>query len=471
MERAVPYILVGLLALALFVVLAFVAVRGLGELGSGAGAEGLGHEEYDEAWAGESTDPAFVYVEPLEEYASAPQPAWAILPRTAVELSVVPSEVPAARIRGALAIGDELTRHSLLAALRSLRDDAAPPESIAALYGPLVAGHPTATHCRWLRDVLANEESLPIRESFYEALASCNDARTITLFLHSADVPEAAAASFRDRHGWLFAEPRSDVEALVDSPAVDLLALLAAPIDGERERERLARALVRCATADPATSAHGEWRSAECLDALHTTSPAMALPAARAIDARGAELPYLRAMARQIAEELTGDQLVHRLRDRGLLRDADQPHPDAPAGVAARDVLARHGRAVCFDTGSDTPVGHDGLLIRLAWLARPDLDDVSFAETPPYAGDYGYRLHAYASEYVHTVDARNHGGRYDTYAVLGLLNALLRDRYVDTRLAWLHTPGVDVECVVAGSRQGLLDAEREGLIALEDPVD
>ena len=466
MERAVPYILVSLLALALFVVLGIVAVRGLDELGSGSSSEGWEHEGYDEAWAGASTDPAFVYVEPLEDVASAPQPPWALLPRAAFELTLEPAQIPAARIRGSLAVGDELTRHSLLSALRSLRDDGAPDESIAAALGPLLAGHPTRAHCRWLRSVLANEASLPARESFYVALSACTDAPTLELFTTSEDVPESAAATFRARHAWLFAEPRAGIEALVDSPSVDMRVLLAT---SRGEQERLARALVRCATADPSDSPHGEWRSAECLDALYATSPALATPAARAIDARDSELPYLRTMARQLRDELTGEQLVHRLRDRGLLREGDTPDADAPPALAARDVLERHGRATCFDTANESfPVGHDGLLVRLAWLARPDLDDVSFGETPPSAGDYGYLLHAYANGYVQTVDARNQGGRYDTYAVLGLLNALLRDRYVDTRLAWLDTPGVEVQCVVAGSQQGLLEAERDGLITLSD---
>lgn len=463
MDRAVPYVLVGLLALALVVVLAVVAVRGIGEL-DGGGGYGEWQEEPDQ-WAGAQVDPAFVYHEPTRFPGTPPPRAWFGLPRNVVELSAMDaSRHPVARVRGYLAVGDAVMRGSLLDAVRAARDDGAPEDLLARGFGEMISGHPTPAHCGWLRERIAARD-VPIRARFWLALTRCDDLASAALLLSQSDAPPEALEAFHAHHSWLAEEPGRALEDRIDDPTVSLPVLAATGWD----EERAIRALVRCASADPASGGPGEWRSAECLRLLSEENPALAVRAARAIDRREPELGYLKELVHVLGANRSREDVVNALIDHAILPSGDVQTTEPPEALAARDILAHYGRAMCFETQPDAfPVGHDGLLVRLAWLVRPVLDDVVFDETPPYGGDYGYRIHAYATGTEHAVEARNLGGRYDTFAALGLLNVLLRDRYADARVARLEIPGTEIDCVVAGPERGLLAAERDGWLTLDD---
>jgi hypothetical protein len=206
------------------------------------------------------------------------------------------------------------------------------------------------------------------------------------------------------------------------------------------------------------------------LRALDAVSHPLAVQAARAVGRREPVVAYLKESAKVLASVHAREALHSRLLTAGLIQAGDAPSDGGAHAVAARDVLVRYGRATCFDgEPGGFPVGHDGLAVRLAWLARPALDGMIFDESEPYGVDYGYQVHAYAGGYRSSVDARNLGGRYDVTGVVGLLNSMLRERYSDVRFAWLAVPGVAVVCVVAGYEQSLLAAERDGLITLQDP--
>ncbi len=495
MDRAVPYALVGLLALGLVVALGFVAARGLGELGGGDGPYVTGDEWAEPVGA----DPAIVYVEPATVAASPPAPVSFELPtcRLAVrDFHDRPN--PTARVRALLSMGDVATRRDVLRAIAAARDDGTPAPELSPVFDGMLLGHPTPTHCAWLREVIRTGGAPD--DAAWSALLWCDDGAT-DRFVEEASPPDWALVTWLGAHPWraraapverieqaeeslrrrgaeayadqarvLLERLRSETaaptpDALVREPTTSL-RVLAARWPGEPDA--LARALVRCAVADPREpDGPGEWRSAECLSELHGLSEPMAVHAARAVQRRAPELGYLRETAKALADGAVGDALVPRLEQHGLTWPGDSTDPGAPHAAAPRDFLQARGRALCFDPQPGSfPVGHDGLAMRLAFLARPALDDVAFVEEQPWEAGYDYSVHAYAGGLRYSAAARNQGGRLDTHAVVGLLNALLRERYSGMRLAWLAVPGWELECVVAGSEHGLLAAEREGLITL-----
>jgi hypothetical protein len=153
--------------------------------------------------------------------------------------------------------------------------------------------------------------------------------------------------------------------------------------------------------------------------------------------------------------------------DRGGLR------PWEPWEIGAK-VMIDAGRGIWFDVETDTfPNHHDELLGRLARLVRPALDGALFEEIVPAApddDDSPYKLRAYLDGTRYELEADNMGDWYDLTAVVGLINAVLRDRKSDQGCLILYT-GDQMSQVVCGQRQALRNAIERGLLRPEGTDD
>jgi hypothetical protein len=129
------------------------------------------------------------------------------------------------------------------------------------------------------------------------------------------------------------------------------------------------------------------------------------------------------------------------------------------------------GRALAFDAETGMfPNDHDEPLRELAWLCRPALDGVVFAEIPPrdYDTPDGYVLEAWVGGERLTTPAENLGDWYDVDAVIGLVNQSLRAAGSDCRILALPAEG-QVAVVAAGPAAALLAGIRAGHLAISDP--
>ncbi|MBN2497009.1 MAG: hypothetical protein JXR96_20625 [Deltaproteobacteria bacterium] len=160
--------------------------------------------------------------------------------------------------------------------------------------------------------------------------------------------------------------------------------------------------------------------------------------------------------------------LEARLHELGLLA---KPEPVEAAGLAARDVLEAAGRVHSFDTETGQfPNEHDGLLSELAALAGEAMQGAVFEEIPPKNDRGPYVLRGYLHGKRWEVRAQNLGDWYDMHAVLGLLNAMLRDEKSEIRYVSLPT-GDQTASVLAGPAGGILAAAGDGLIGLAGAAD
>jgi hypothetical protein len=247
------------------------------------------------------------------------------------------------------------------------------------------------------------------------------------------------------------------------------VAIGAAVRDPDADVERLAAALGRGRVADAAEAcardrvAAGDAR-ANCLERLARLDRPRAGAVASAL---GAAEPPLGDLARALARFPDPDGLPRRLRDLRLLPDGAGPVKDGQPLFTAEELLLAHGRATNFDTEADRfPIEHDGLLHALAALAGEPLAGVAFEEVAPADDDGDYALRAWLGGFRYEVRAENLGDSYDVEAVLGLLNALLRERHSDLRFVALAT-GDDTATVAVGPRDALVRARDEGLLAFD----
>jgi hypothetical protein len=160
-------------------------------------------------------------------------------------------------------------------------------------------------------------------------------------------------------------------------------------------------------------------------------------------------------------------------------RERAEP-PRAPPAAAPSDLLSDEtadrslprfegGRATSFDVETGTfPNEHDVLLRDLAALAGPALRDAVFEQVPPpepdgEEGNRPYVLRAYAGGSRYEVQARALDDWYDVEAVVGLLNAVARDRASDVRFLILEPEG-QVARVAVGPATALARAVKAGTV-------
>jgi hypothetical protein len=137
-----------------------------------------------------------------------------------------------------------------------------------------------------------------------------------------------------------------------------------------------------------------------------------------------------------------------RLRELGL----EAGEPDAPP------------RRVRFEPKAPgVPARHDELLRALAELAGPVLSGVEFGEWAPAGREGDYELTAAMGAGRVRTAALNFGRWYDLDAVLGLLNAVLRERGSPLRFVALATTD-RFATVLVGPEGGIQAAAAEGLI-------
>jgi hypothetical protein len=154
---------------------------------------------------------------------------------------------------------------------------------------------------------------------------------------------------------------------------------------------------------------------------------------------------------------------------RGPLGLEDWMTEDEGAVATAQDLLVRSGPVHCFDVETGMyPTQHDKLLFDLAELGGPPLAEALFVEALPAIEGKGepYRLHAYLAGRSYSVDAQDFGDWYDLEQVLGLLNAVARDRGAEIRFATLPTED-QTACVLAAPRKALAAAVSQGLLELD----
>lgn len=209
------------------------------------------------------------------------------------------------------------------------------------------------------------------------------------------------------------------------------------------------------------------YRRTQCFDWLAEVAWLRARAAIDHFSARDIEYdPHLGEEAVAISRFGSRRQLIDHARSIGLLSEKTS----AGADESLREVLGESGRLHTFDTETGTfPNDHDVLLVELAALAEGDLDGVHFEELPPAEDQFEadppvpYRLNAYAGGFRYEVEADNLGDWYDVTAVVGLLNALLRERGSERRYVVLDT-GDQSAAVVCAPRTGLRSALKDGLL-------
>jgi hypothetical protein len=215
-----------------------------------------------------------------------------------------------------------------------------------------------------------------------------------------------------------------------------------------------------------------------CLDKLAALDWEKARQASRDIpDTESPDWLELRAALRAFA---SGPELSAKLQALAAIEPKSAPrYPELLPSAHPRIALAAHDKIHSFDveTGS-FPNEHDVLLLQLSVLAGAELRNVIFEEVAPRvdsqqmpgvasttrAPDFvraPYRLRAYRDGMRYEVTARNLGDWYDLEAVLGLLNALLRDARSELRYVALATRDQMAD-VIVGRMALIEDAVRSG---------
>ncbi len=201
----------------------------------------------------------------------------------------------------------------------------------------------------------------------------------------------------------------------------------------------------------------GDRLAVEALRALVALDRAAAVAAARALPETDEALtPYTTALRRMPD---TAQAMV-------LLKESCATTPDAANLVLLVDWLEACGAAHLFDVETDTfPNEHDGLLFTLAALGGGAWREVLFEEDVPPSEDGAapYTLHAYGWGKKYVTSAKNLGDWFDVASVVGLLNAMARDRGMTTRWIVLETWGQEA-MVAAADEAWLKQAWKDGLL-------
>lgn len=415
----------------------------------------------------------YLYAEVATSDGPAPARFGAALPSTAAEVERSDALPPEGYLRAKLATGDRATEERLLAAMRKAVANGAMPEPVAQYYRRLFDYNASPESCEVMARIVQNEAAAA-KQAVYLPFARCSDPKYEAAF----DRDEAPSAAVLERvfergieaptaPGMLTARlaaaarevathgERYDVRkvgivlaGLEDPKAIALAVELHRGIDDPARRAWLGVGLGRRkGHAEAAKIFAAACKSLEMSSDPLCTAGDEVLPAQDG----GEPTPAIDAA------------LESKLRAHGLIRKA-QVH-----GATVEEILIAGGRATRFDTETGQfPNEHDVLLAELAALAAPALDDVIFEEHPPPESEMdtgSYGLVAYSRGKRIETRAENLGDWYDLGAVVGLLNAVARDRGIADRFVVLPT-GDQTATVLAGPEKGIEAARAEGLITI-----
>jgi hypothetical protein len=458
-KNALPYLLVGVLGLGLLIVLGYAAFRGIESLAEDMEdpypyeAEAEGDEVLELFPAGEA---AAITTLPPPPSLLAPYPP--SLAAYALERDIY---MPVWLFRERLAIGDARAREALSLLLR----ETASREDADATLPALLDIRGSLAHCAWLRRETEARELRVGRAHLLLDLVDCEDRESVEIVERDPEaLPEPERTLIIDRM-----RIDASIEDRVRDPQQPLVVL--ADRIAEEERDRLSRALVRCvADHEKVGSAH----ALECLRVLAKQERALAVATARTLV--GQELPdaLFEEEAVGLLEWESAEAALDDLTRRGLVGLEPMP-ADAPPRTSARGLLETLGRAHSFEPprgASDAPP----LLVRLAHLARPTLDDVVFEipDGPPATPGAAYRVAAYLDGVEVSVWSSGVSPTANLYAIIALLARVLEMRGESRRFVALE-PG---DSVAYGPREALVALEEDGLVFLQplayygvEPVD
>ncbi len=221
------------------------------------------------------------------------------------------------------------------------------------------------------------------------------------------------------------------------------------------ERHAPAPTPARSAAVIDALGRCAEAGDADCLFTLARIDRAAALASGRRAAALSRPEPLRDELLAGLIRFRSDAELAEHLRALGF--------SDAVPAPTVRDALA--SRIDAFPARCpERPCRHDRLLATLARLAAPALDGVAFTQTvgeaawpidPVLRASAGGRsLHAVAVDF---------GPFYDVDSAVGFVNALLRERGANVRLAVLASDDGTVR-VLAGPEKAIARAAAEGIL-------
>ncbi|MEM8605887.1 MAG: hypothetical protein AAGF92_02180 [Myxococcota bacterium] len=236
-------------------------------------------------------------------------------------------------------------------------------------------------------------------------------------------------------------------------------------------RAELVAALQRCIVAQD----EREWQRVDCAKSLASIDRARAASVLAQAQNGSSLTPQLRALQATLAQFSTNAAVDAAALEWGLVEEAlsEQPEPDGgPGSVLLVDRLLDAGRLHVLDVETGMfPNEHDALMVELAGYAGEDLAGVVFEEVPPKIRQTDqawetvgpYLLRAYADGQILETKAADYGDWYDLDAVLGLLNATLRELESDVRYVVVDTDG-QIASVLGAPKSGIARARERGLM-------
>ena len=416
--------------------------------------------------------------------------------------------------------GDAHARQRWLDGARGLADDD-PREPV---YLELLGSCSKPGFCDWALTTAGNElESLPARRLLFES------ARRWCIEVLESDqldrVGSSLGRSLADEPPWVTSsqqarcaevspnlDPWQDMAALHKAGCLDLGDWIERHDD---DSDGTAAALERCVNGSEI-----RYQEANCLRELAGLDRERAVALVRSDDRRGWGISStITRYARILLRFPEAGQLEAELTRLDLL-SAGPPPPVVPgqAPVLTDEVLDQHGQLAFFNPSCAVRYcEHAPLMYQLIDLASPVLDDIVLEERWPGletvdlgsgpravstsigaipvtlrvaeredgsfdrdqhdrlraaiddARNQPHLLTAYSNGRAYRLDIRNLGEWYDLETMLAGLNTLLADRDSDLRFVTLDPHCVPCAKVVAGPRDGLIEAAFTGLIEVTDP--
>jgi len=415
---------------------------------------------------------------------------------------------------------DSRARRRWIEGARRLAED----DPREALYMEFLGRCSAPSFCDWTIEAAGSElEPLPTRRILFESARRWCGEVLETDQLNR--VGSSLGRSVADEPPWITnsQQTRCVEVSRYEDPWEDLAGLHATGclVLGEwieRHRENsdgTAAALERCAKGREI-----RYQGANCLRELAGLDRDRAVALVRLDDRRGWGISSTNTRyARILLRFPEAGQLEAELTRLGLLTAGPAP-PAVPgeAPVLPEEVLEQHGRLADFNPGcSARYCEHAPLMYQLIDLVSPVLDDIVLEERWPAletvdlgsgpravstsiggvpvtlsvaeredgsfdrdehdrlraaienARDQPHELTAYSKGRAYRLHIRNLGEWYDLETLLAGLNTLLADRESDLRYATLDPHCVPCAKVVAGPRDGLIEAAFAGLIEVTDP--
>lgn len=420
--------------------------------------------------------------------------------------------------------GDAQARHRFLDGVRQLgRGDE--PEDMTGMYLSFLDGCSSPGFCAWALGVAGDEgESPPTRRLLFEgARRGCEDVVGEDRLTRVADGIEGVPAS-QPRWRTSSQEGRCAALTRADDPWADLLAVHAAgclDLAEWLERHRrdgtgTAAALERCAQGHQI-----RYREADCLRELAGFDRERAVTWLRADARRGWGMSStINRYARTLLRFPARGQLERELTRLGLLPARSKAASGRrQAAILPAEILEQQGRLARFNpTCAVRYCEHAPLLYRLADLASPELDDLIIEERWPAlqrltlgSGERAVSATVRGIPVTFRVDAAADGNSFDRRqyeqlvagvkralvqphevtmytggkayrltlrylgewadleALVGGLNTILSDRGSHLRYVTLEPHCIPCAQVLAGPRDGLIEAAFAGLIEVTDP--